>query len=124
MTKPDYEPNRSVVKRHPSIARDLKRLSKRYPSVERDLMYAERLLEAGQTLTQTYAYPGFGQRRLYKTRVVNTAIPSGKSKGYRMIYEAIVEQGNDGFLLVLLYDHSSYKSELEVRKEVRDRLAE
>jgi len=77
---PNGVPNRRVVKRHPGIAKDLKELGKRYPSVERDLLYAERLLQAGQALTQTYSYQGFGQCKLYKTRVVNTANASGKSK--------------------------------------------
>ena len=85
-------------------------------------MYVERLLEAGQTLTQTDPYQGFSSRKVFKTRVVNTAISSGKSKGYRLIYEVVVEEGDDEFLLVLLYDHKSYSEEIDVQKEVRFRL--
>ena len=115
-------PDELQVRRHPRLARDLKQLGKRFPSVERDLVYAERLLAAGQSLPQTDALQEFGERRLFKTRVVNTSIQRGKSAGYRLVYEIVVEEDDDGFLLLLLYDHKTLRTEEEVRKELRTRL--
>jgi mRNA-degrading endonuclease RelE of RelBE toxin-antitoxin system len=73
-------------------------------------------------LPQTDALQGFGERRLFKTRVVNTSIQRGKSAGYRLVYEIVVEEDDDGFLLLLLYDHKTLRTEEEVRKELRTRL--
>ena len=115
-------PDELQVRRHPWLARDLKQLGKRFPSVERDLVYAERLLAVGQSLPQTDALQGFGERRLFKTRVVNTSIQRGKSAGYRLVYEIVVEEDDDGFLLLLLYDHKTLRTEEEVRKKLRTRL--
>ena len=117
-----YSPEERAIKRHPELAKDLKQLGKKYPSVGKDLVYVERLLAIGFSLPQTYAYKGFGARRLFKTRVENTSVSRGKSKGYRLIYELIVEEDDEGYELLLLYDHNTFKTELDVRKKLRARL--
>jgi len=110
------------VRRHPQIARDLNQLGRRFPTVAKDLEYVERLLAAGQALPQTDALQGFGVRRLFKTRVVNTSIARGKSAGYRLIYEVVFQEDDDGFLLLLLYDHTTLPSEEDVRRMLSARL--
>ena len=105
------------------IQADLKQLKKKFPSVEKDLEYAERLLEAGQSLPQTYPYPGFGEdHSIYKTRVVNTSQRKGKSTGYRLIYEIIEPQDDTVILLILLYGKTTISDENKVRIEIKTRL--
>lgn len=111
-----------VVRRHPDLARDLKALGRKYRSVAQDLVYAERLLAIRQSIPETTPYPGFGTHRVYKTRVVNTSIPYGKSKGYRLIYELVAVEENESLEIVLLYDHTTYPDEAEVQRQVRSRL--
>lgn len=115
-------PDELTVRRHPYLAKDLKRLGKKHRSVAQDLVYAERLLSAGQTLPETTPYPGFGQRKVFKTRVINTSIASGKSKGYRLIYELVAAEDDNNIELVLLYDHTTHTDESEVWREIRVRL--
>ena len=109
--------------RLPQLSTDIKHLKKRFRSVETHLIYAERLLEAGQIFPQTYPYPGFGaDHRIFKTRVINTDLAKGKSSGYRLIYEEIKTESDMVILLILLYDKSMYKEESKVRIEVWARL--
>lgn len=109
--------------RLPQLEGDLKRLKKKFRSVETDLIYAERLLEAGQVLPQTASYPGFGEdHSVFKTRVVNTDSAKGKSSGYRLIYEEIKTKGDKVILLLLLYSKTTYDDENKVRIEVKTRL--
>lgn len=111
-----------IVRRHSDLVRDVKALGKKYRSVAQDLIYAERLLAIGQSIPETTPYPGFGIHRIYKTRVVNTSIPYGKSKGYRLIYELVVVEEDESLELVFLYDHTTCSDEAEVKREVRTRL--
>lgn len=110
------------VRRHADIARDLKQLGKRFRTVSIDLLYAERLLATGITLPQTNPYKGFGNRVVYKTRVENTSIASGKSKGYRLVYEIVLADTGHCIDLILLYDHKTRAKEDDVRKAVHTRL--
>jgi mRNA-degrading endonuclease RelE of RelBE toxin-antitoxin system len=99
----------------------LKELGKKFKSVETDLLYAVRLLELGQTLPQTEPYPGFGEHRVFKTRVINTSTDKGKSSGYRLIYEDISNDEEKQILLILLYDKHTCKNENAVRIEIKTR---
>jgi mRNA-degrading endonuclease RelE of RelBE toxin-antitoxin system len=108
--------------RLPQLAGDIKQLKRKFRSAEIDLKYAERLLEAGQVLPQTDAYPGFENHKIFKTRVVNTDSARGKSAGYRLIYEKIEIQNEALVLLIFLYHKSTCDDENEVRIEVRTRL--
>lgn len=109
--------------RLPQINRDVKVLRKKYRSTDVDLLYAERLLQAGQTLPQTDPYPGFGQSHsIYKTRVINTSSVKGKSGGYRLIYEEIIIDGGEVIILILLYTKATIEEETNVRAEIRGRL--
>lgn len=102
---------------------DIKRLGKKFPSVELDLLYAQRLLEARKSLPQTYQYPRFGNRRIYKTRVINTSLADkGKSSGYRLIYEETNGEANKVIVLIMLYAKNEYRDENKVKNEIRFRL--
>jgi len=86
--------------RLPQINRDVKVLRKKYRSADVDLLYAERLLRAGQILPQTDPYPGFGESHsIYKTRVINTSSDKGKSGGYRLIYQEIIIDDEEVIIL-------------------------
>ena len=109
--------------RLPQIDRDVKVIRKKYRSVDVDLLYAERLLQAGQILPQTDPYPGFGESHsIYKTRVINTSSSKGKSGGYRLIYEEIIVDDAEVIIVILLYTKATIKEETNVRAEIRARL--
>lgn len=105
------------------IQTDIKRLRKKYLSVDKDIIYAERLLEAGTTLLETFPFPGFGgQHRLFKSRVIDTSSGKGKSSGYRLVYEEISDEKDTMLILILLYKKNDYSSEKKVVNEVKARL--
>lgn len=107
----------------PQIDKDVKVLRKKYRSADVDLLYAERLLQAGQILPQTDPYPGFSEsHNVYKTRVINTSSTKGKSSGYRLIYEEIIKDDEEVIILILLYTKATIKEESDVRAEIRARL--
>ena len=102
---------------------DMKRLRKKFPSLNVDMLFVQRLLEAGKTLPQTYQYPGFGSRAVFKTRVVNTSLGNkGKSRGYRLIYEEISSESSKAIVLAMLYSKNEYQDEDKVKNEIRVRL--
>lgn len=102
---------------------DIKRLRKKFPSVEADLVFVQRLLKAGKAVPQTYQYPGFGNRIVFKTRVINTSLGNkGKSGGYRLIYEEVGSEASKAIILIMLYGKNEYRSEDKVKNEVRVRL--
>lgn len=104
------------------IEDDIKQLRKKFPSVEKDLLYIERLLEAGSDIPQTFQYTGFGEHKIFKTRVINTDLKKGKSSGYRLIYEE-KETEDDRFIVeLLLYSKKKKHVETETRAEIRRRL--
>jgi mRNA-degrading endonuclease RelE of RelBE toxin-antitoxin system len=107
----------------PQIQKDLKELKRRFKSVETHLLYAERLLELGQSLPQTDPYPGFGEsHKVFKTRVLNTDTDKGKSSGYRLIYEEVSGDKGKQILIIFLYDKHTCNDENKVRIEVKTRL--
>lgn len=109
--------------RLPQIERDLKSLRKKSRSVDDDLLYAERLLRAGQILPKTDQYPGFGEdHAIYKTRVVNTSSDKGKSGGYRLVYEETLRDNNVAIILILLYSKATMRDETKVRNEIKVRI--
>ncbi len=64
-------------------------------------------------------FPGFGNHKIYKGRVVPLKENFGKSKGYRVIFEIM----NDDFSKILVFSrHGIYKSEQELIKIIKNRL--
>ena len=113
----------AVCTRASQLEADIKRLRKKFPSVEQDLLYAQRLLEAGKCLPQTSPYPGFGNSKIYKTRVINSSLGSkGKSSGHRLVYEEFDKQVGKVIVLIMLYGKNEYSDEKKVKNEIRFRL--
>lgn len=101
---------------------DVKHLKKKYPSAETDVLYARRLLEAGEKLPKTDPFSGFGNHNIYKTRIYNTSTGKGKSSGYRLIYEEILGGDLKRIVFILLYTKNEFNSEAQIINEVRFRL--
>jgi len=113
----------AVCTRISQFEADVKGLGKKFPSVDVDVLYAKRLLEAGKALPQTFPYPGFGDRKIYKTRVINASLGSkGKSSGYRLVYEEIDKEVGKAIVLIMLYRKNEYGDEKKVKNEIKFRL--
>ncbi|OGG86758.1 hypothetical protein A3B87_01125 [Candidatus Kuenenbacteria bacterium RIFCSPHIGHO2_02_FULL_39_13] len=107
------------VGRHHNIKKDFK-LLKRYLTAEESLKAWERLFSS-KGLRETpgiEVYPGFGQERIYKARVVPLKEKCGKSKGYRVIFKIV-----DDICEILVFSrHGIYKSEKELISIIKTRL--
>ena len=108
------------VSLHPDIEHDLRKL-KRFPAPEETLeawcrLFCVKGLDGTTGIDQ---YPGFGQHKIYKARVVPLKENLGKSKGYRLIFEMLNEQECQ----VLVFSrHGIYKTEGELVNLIRARL--
>ncbi len=110
-----------TVYRHGDISKDLRRLRK-FSAAEESLLAWERLFEL-KALSETPGIermPGFGDRKIYKARVVPLKENVGKSKGYRAIFE-IFDDGIECRILVLSR-HGIYHSEGDLVKLIHERL--
>ncbi len=106
--------------RHDDVERDFKKL-KRFSAPEDSLDSRERLfcLKGVKETPGIDLFPGFGDYVIYKGRVVPKKENFGKSKGYRVIFQAL----NDGDFKVLVFSrHGIYKSEQELINIVKNRL--
>ena len=108
-----------LVVHHARIERDLKLLEKKYRSVRMNLAEAQRLLEAGLSLLQQNEWQGFGARRVFKARVVNSDINQGLSSGYRLVWE----ETDTEIRLLHIYGKPGSEEEYRIKNEVKDRLA-
>jgi mRNA-degrading endonuclease RelE of RelBE toxin-antitoxin system len=64
--------------------RRFKALSKRYRKIQEDIRPIIETLEAGEIIGQQIAGTDF---TVFKVRAKNSDIPTGKSGGYRLIYQ-------------------------------------
>lgn len=101
---------------------DIKTLTKKYHRAEESIIRIERLLAAGESLPQTERYPGFGERKIFKTRLIMLGSNEGKSGGHRLIYEELELKSKRVVILITIYSHSIYKDEKAVLKEINSRL--
>jgi len=108
------------IARHSSVENDLKKL-KRFAAPEKSLEAWERLF-ALKGLNETPAieiYRGFGDRKIYKARVVPLQENLGKSRGYRVLFEVV----NKNQIKILIFTrHGIYDSEEELIAIIRERL--
>lgn len=65
-------------------------------------------------------YPGFGQYKIYKARVIPLKENCGKSKGYRLIFQFLE---NDEYLILVFSRHGIYGSEQELINLIKSRLS-
>lgn len=108
------------VFRHDDIEKDFRNL-RRFSAPEESLEAWERLF-CLKGLLETPAidqFPGFGDRKIYKGRVVPLKENVGKSKGYRVIFE-LCSDGN--YKIIVFSRHGIYHSESELIKLIKNRL--
>jgi len=108
------------LSRHCEIEKDLKKL-KRFHAPLESLEAWERLFYS-KGIKETPGikqYPGFGQEKVFKARVIPIKENCGKSDGYRLIFKII----RDGFYEVIVFSrHGAYKNENELMKIIKSRL--
>lgn len=105
---------------HDGIERDLKRLNG-FPAPRESLEAWQRLF-CSKGLKETPAidsYPGFGDAKIYKGRVVPLRENTGKSKGYRVIFQI----SNVNYCKIIIFSrHGIYKTEQELINIVKQRI--
>ena len=112
------------VIRCPEIERDIKALRKKYRHAEDDLRGAERLLEKGIQIPYTVSYPGFGTRKVNKTRVVNRDLGNeGSRSGYRILYEIVDKEDSvTYYIIIYIYCKKGSPDERDIRREANKRM--
>lgn len=105
--------------RHCEIKKDFKAL-KRFPAPEESMEAWERLfcLKGLRETPGVDQYPGFGQSRIYKARVIPLKENCGKSKGYRLIFQFLE---NDKYLILVFSRHGIYDNEQELIDLIKNR---
>ena len=109
------------VVRHKDIEKDVRDL-RRYSAPLESLEAWERFfsLKGVQETPCIDRFPGFGEHKIYKGRVVPLRENIGKSKGYRVVFQMIDEEN----CKVLVFSrHGIYKSEQELINLVKERLS-
>ena len=106
--------------RHEDIKKDLKSL-RRYPAPQESLEAWERLF-CWKGLSETpaiEAFPGFGDHKIYKVRVVPMRENVGKSKGYRIVFQMV---DINCCKIIVFSRHGIYKSEHELMTMAKNRI--
>jgi hypothetical protein len=105
--------------RHDDIEKDFRKLDK-FPAPKESLEAWEKLLllKGIHETPGIDQYPGFGENKIYKGRVVPLKEKFGKSKGYRVIFQVIEEN----YKILVFSRHGIYKTENELIKTIKERL--
>ena len=106
--------------RHNDIEKDFRGL-RRFPTPQKSLETWERLfcLRGIKETPGIDPFPGFGELKIYKGRVIPLRENIGKSKGYRVIFQLIKEE----FYKILVFSHHGiYHNEYDLIRIVKDRL--
>ncbi len=108
------------VVRHGDIEKDLKKL-RRFSAPLESLEAWERYfsLKGVQETPSIESFPGFGEKKIFKGRVVPLKENLGKSKGYRVIFEI---RDNDCCFVLVYSRHGIYHSEVDLIKMIKERL--
>ena len=106
--------------RHEDIKKDLKDL-RRFPAPHESLEAWERLfcLKGLRETPAIEAFPGFGECKIYKGRVVPMRENVGKSKGYRVVFQII---DTDCCKIIVFSRHGIYNSEHDLIAIVKSRI--
>ena len=105
---------------HEDIEKDIKKL-RRFPAPQESLEAWERLF-CSKGLSETTGievFPGFGNSKIYKGRVVPLRENVGKSKGYRIIFQ--MTESNCSKIIVFSR-HGIYQSEKELIDIIKKRI--
>ena len=109
-----------IIVRHEDIENDLRNL-RRFPAPLESLEAWERFFSL-KGLRETPAvdrFPGFGERKIYKGRVVPLKENIGKSKGYRVILQELDEEN---YKIIAFSRHGIYKTEQELINLIKERV--
>lgn len=100
----------------PPFQRRLKSLSKRYRSIKRDIQPIVVELQTGNFVGDRISGSEF---TIFKVRAKNSDIPTGKSGGYRLIYQVL---SPECVLLLLIYAKSDQAdvSVIEIEAAIRN----
>lgn len=106
--------------RHDGLEKDFRDL-RRFPAAEASLAAWERLfcLKGVRETPGVEMYPGFGNAKIYKGRVVPLRENIGKSKGYRVIFQMVDESCCE---ILVFSRHGIYKSEQDLIRLIKVRL--
>jgi hypothetical protein len=106
--------------RHDGIEKDFRDL-KRFAAARESLNAWERLFDAKglREMPSIDQCSGFGERKIYKARVIALRESFGKSKGYRVIFEL---KNIDECVVLAFSRHGIYKSEGELIALIKERL--
>jgi hypothetical protein len=108
------------LSRHCEVEKDLKNL-KRFQAPLESLEAWERLFYS-KGLKETSGikqYPGFGQEKIFKARVIPVKENCGKSDGYRLIFKIVSDASYE---IIVFSRHRIYKDESELIKIIKSRL--
>ena len=108
------------VFRHNDIEKDFKNL-KHFSAPRESLESWERLfcLKGIRETPAIDEFPGFGNCKIYKGRVIPLKENFGKSKGYRVVFQMICETE---YIILVFSRHGIYKTEQELIKIIKNRL--
>jgi mRNA-degrading endonuclease RelE of RelBE toxin-antitoxin system len=98
----------------PEFTKNLKILAKRYPDIQADIQPVVQDLEMGNFVGDRISNIGAGYV-VFKVRIRNRNIQSGKRAGYRLIYQL---ESPTQLLLLMIYSKSDYAD--IPNKEVRE----
>lgn len=106
--------------RHCKTEKDFKKL-KRYQAPLESLEAWERIfcLKGLESTPGIKQYPGFGQQKIFKARVIPLKENCGKSDGYRLIFKKI---DDDLYEILVFYRHGIYKNERDIMVIIKERL--
>lgn len=106
--------------RHEDIKKDLKNL-RRFQAPLESLEAWERLfyIKGLREMPAIDLFPGFGQIKIYKARVVPLRENIGKSNGYRVIFQII---DDENYKILVFSRHGIYKSEHELINIIKERI--
>ncbi len=108
------------IVRHDDIEKDLRNL-RRFSAPLDSLEAWERLfcLKGLRETPAVDAFSGFGERKIYKARVVPLRENVGKSRGYRVVFQIM----NDESCKILVFSrHGIYRTERELINLVKERI--
>ena len=108
------------IVRHEDIEKDLKNL-RRFLAPRESLEAWERLFywKGLKETSGIEAFPGFGDHKIYKGRVVPMKENVGKSKGYRIIFQMT---DANCCKIIVFSRHGIYSSEHELMTMVKNRI--
>lgn len=108
------------LSRHNDIEKDFRSL-RRFTTPKESLEAWERLfcLKGIKETPGIDLFPGFGELKLYKGRVIPLQENIGKSKGYRVVFQLVKQE----FYKILVFSrHGIYHNEYDLIRIVKNRL--